>query len=107
MKTVSEATLKARLTACLQSSEQGPVVVRRNGKPAIVLLAIADEDELERLVLAYSPKFQRIMETSRRQIAETGGIPHEEFWRQVEAETKTRAKRKRTSERGKRTKARL
>ena len=64
------------------------MVVTRNGKAVAVLLAVRDEDELERLVLAHSPKFQAILDKSRRQIEETGGIPHDEFWRQVEAETR-------------------
>jgi antitoxin (DNA-binding transcriptional repressor) of toxin-antitoxin stability system len=64
------------------------VVVTRNGKPVAVLLAVTDEDELERLMLAHSPKFQAILEKSRRQIEETGGIPHDVFWREVEAESR-------------------
>jgi hypothetical protein len=36
--------------------------------------------------LAYSPTFQAILNAGRKEIRETGGIPHEEFWRQIEAE---------------------
>jgi len=46
---------------------------------------------LERLVLAHLPKFQAILEKSRRQIEETGGIPHDVFWREVEAENRRHA----------------
>src|SRR5437660_2371569 len=90
MKIVSVADLKARLSAYLKESQQGPVVVTRNGKAVAVLLAVPDEDELERLVLAHSPKFQALLNKSKRQIDETGGIPHDEFWRQVEAENRER-----------------
>jgi prevent-host-death family protein len=86
MKIASVADVKARLSAYLKESQKGPVVVTRNGKAVAVLVAVTDEHELERLVLAHSPKFQALLEKSRRQIEETGGIPHEEFWRQVEAE---------------------
>ena len=58
----------------------------RHGKPVAVLLSIEDENELERLVLAYSPKFRAILDASWQQIRETGGLEHEEFWRQVETE---------------------
>ena len=51
------------------------------------MLAVTDEDELERLLLAHSPKFQALLDKSRRQIEETGGIPHEQFWREVAAES--------------------
>src|SRR3954471_23760898 len=88
MKIASVADIKARLSAYLKESEQGPVVVTRNGKAVAVLLAVTDDDELERLVLGHSPKFQALLDKSRRQIEETGGIPHEQFWREVKAKTK-------------------
>lgn len=87
MNIASVAEVKAKFSAYVKASEAGPVIVTRNGRPAAVLLAIADGDELERLVLAYSPKFQAILNAGRNEIRETGGIPHEDFWRQVEAET--------------------
>src|SRR5437764_12696568 len=91
MKIASVADIKARLSAYLKESEQGPIVVTRNGKAVAVLLAVTDDDELERLMLAYSPKFQALLNKSRRQIEETGGIPHEQFWREVNAETRKAA----------------
>src|SRR5438270_6903718 len=88
MTVASVADVKARLSAYLKESQEGPVIVTRNGKAVAVLLAVTDEDELERLVLAHSPKFQALLDKSRRQIEETGGIPHDVFWREVEAETR-------------------
>jgi prevent-host-death family protein len=88
MKIASIADVKARLSAYIKESQEGPVVVTRNGKAVAVLLAVTDEDELERLVLAHSPKFQALLDKSRRQIEETGGIPHDVFWRDVEAESR-------------------
>jgi prevent-host-death family protein len=91
MKIASVADIKARLSAYLKESQEGPVIVTRNGKAVAVLLAVTDEDELERLVLAHSPKFQAILDKSRHQIEETGGIPHDVFWREVEAESRAAA----------------
>ena len=79
MKIASIAEVKARLSAYLKESQEGPVVVTRNGKAVAVLLAVTDEDEVERLVLAHSPKFQAILDKSRRQIEKTGGIRHDDF----------------------------
>jgi prevent-host-death family protein len=87
MKIAPVAELKAQFSAYLRSSIEGPVVVTRHGKPVAVLLSIQDEEELERLVLAYIPKFQGILEAAREQIRETGGLRHEDFWKQMEAET--------------------
>ena len=86
MKIVPVADVKARFSAYLKASTEGPIIVTRHGKPVAVLLSVEDEDELERLVLAYSPKFRAILETSRQQIRDTGGLEHEEFWQQVESE---------------------
>src|SRR5207249_9413887 len=86
MKIASVADIKAHLSAYLKESEAGPVVVTRNGKAVAVLVAVTDDDELERLVLAHSPKFQALLDKSRRQIDESGGIPHDQFWRGVKAE---------------------
>jgi hypothetical protein len=48
------------------------------------LLSVDDEDEIERLALAYSPKFQKVLGLARQQIREGRGIRHEDFWREVE-----------------------
>ena len=77
------------------------IMVMAKKKP--VALVGADDDELERLVLAHSPKFQALLDKSRRQIEETGGIPNEQFWQEVEAESREPAgKGKAVSQRGKR-----
>src|SRR5580692_6629293 len=93
MKIASVADVKARLSAYLKESEEGPVVVTRNGKAVAVLLAVTDDDELERLILAHSPKFQALLDRSRRQIEESGGIPHERFWHGVEARSREHRRR--------------
>ena len=102
MKIASVADVKARLSAYLKESQEGPVIVTRNGKAVAVLLAVTDEDELERLVLAHSPRFQKLLDRSRRQIEETGGIPHEQFWREVDAERRDAARKGKQGRRKKR-----
>jgi prevent-host-death family protein len=92
MKIASVADVKAHFSEYLKESEKGAVVVTRNGRPVAVILGTEDEDEIERLILAYSPRFQAILEESRQQFCEGKGIPHDEFWRQVEAENAAAAK---------------
>jgi len=84
MKIASVADIKARFSAYLKASEEGPVIVTRNSKPAAVLLSIKDEEELEGLILAYSPKFQKILRVAQQQIEKGAGISHEELWQQME-----------------------
>src|SRR5262249_13108858 len=64
----------------LKESEKGPVIVTRNGKAVAALLAVEDDDEIERLVLAHSPRLRAILDASRRQIVEGKGLSHESFW---------------------------
>jgi prevent-host-death family protein len=86
MKIASVADVKAKFSGFLKASEQGPVIVTKNGRPVAMLLSIKDEDEIERMILAYSPKFQNILEIAEGQIREGKGIKHEDFWREVESE---------------------
>lgn len=83
MKVASVADVKARFSEFLKESKRGPVVVTRNGKPTAVLLSVEDEEEIERLTLAYSPKFQKMLSLARQQIRAGSGIRHEDFWREV------------------------
>jgi prevent-host-death family protein len=96
MKIASVADVKAHFSAYLRASKNGPVVVTRNGKPAAVLLAVSDDDELERLLMAHSPRLQEILAAARGRIETGAGIPEDEFWKDVEGvtETKKRARRR-------------
>lgn len=86
MKIASVADVKARFSGFLKASEQGPVIVTKNGRPVAVLIAIKDEDEIERMILAHSPKFQSILEIAEQQVREGKGLSHDDFWREMESE---------------------
>jgi prevent-host-death family protein len=75
------ADVKARLSAYLEEcSTRGPVVITRNGKAVAVLLAPADDEDLENLILSRSPRFQAILNKSRRSIDAGKGLTPDEFW---------------------------
>ena len=97
MKIASVAEVKAQFSAYLKQSEQGAVIVTRNGRPVAALLALRDDDELERLVLAHSPRFRAILETARQQIRAREGVAHGDFWRQMAEEAPGKARRKNTA----------
>ena len=86
MKIAPVAEIKAQFSSYVKEAADGPVVVTKNGKPVAVLLGITDEDEIERLLLGYSPKFQAMLSEASERIRTTGGIPHDEFWQQLDAE---------------------
>jgi hypothetical protein len=59
-------------------------------------IVYAKKEDLERLVLAYTPKFRAILEASRKQVEAGDAIGHAEFWEQVEGESRReRPRRKR------------
>jgi prevent-host-death family protein len=87
MRIASVADVKAKFSGYLNASKQGPIVVTKNGRPVALLLSVTDEDEIERMLLAYSPKFQGILDLAEQQIREGKGIGHEEFWREIKSET--------------------
>ena len=88
MKIASVADVKAKFSGYIKASEEGPVVVTKNGKPVALLLSVKDEEEIERLLLAYSPKFKSIMHVAERQVREGKRIKHDDFWRDMETENK-------------------
>lgn len=84
MKIAPLADVKARLSAYLdECGAEGPIVITRNGKPAAVLLVPYDDDDLERLMLGRSPRFQELLERSRQSIKQGKGLSEEEFWAAV------------------------
>jgi len=80
------ADVKARFSAYIKQLQTSPVVVTKNGKPVAVMLGISDEDDLERVMLAISPKFQALLDKAVKRIQETGGASHEDVWAQIEAQ---------------------
>ncbi len=101
MKIAPLADVKARLSAYLdECSAEGPVVITRNGKPAAVLLVPYDDDDLERLMLGRSPRFQAMLDRSRQSIKEGKGLSEKAFWEAVRKRGKERhaiaGKRRRT-----------
>jgi prevent-host-death family protein len=88
MKIAPVATVKAKFSAYLKASEDEPIIVTRNGKPVAVILGVSDEEELEKLLLAHSPRLKSLLESAKQRIDTTGGLPHDAFWNAVESESK-------------------
>ena len=84
MKIASVAEVKSQFSAFLKASEDGPVVVTRNGRPVAVIVGVQDEDAIERLLMAYSPQLRALLDRSRQQFREGQWLSEEEFWSQFE-----------------------
>ncbi|HRW49210.1 MAG: type II toxin-antitoxin system Phd/YefM family antitoxin [Caldilinea sp.] len=84
MKIAPVAEVKAQFSAFVKASEDSPVIVTKNGKPVAVLVGVSDEDEIERLVFAYSKNIRALLDAAEKRILAGGGIEHDELWRQVD-----------------------
>ena len=84
MRIAPLADVKARLSAYLdEANAKGPIVITRNGKAVAVLLAPVDDDDLERLLVARSPRFQSLLSKSRQSIQNGKGLSRDDFWKAV------------------------
>jgi prevent-host-death family protein len=84
MKIAPLADVKARLSAYIDQSEsEGPVVITRNGKAVAVLIAPVDDDDVESLVFARSPRLQKLLSKSRASIKAGRGLSSKQFWSKV------------------------
>src|SRR4051794_19073686 len=84
MKTASVAEIKSHFSEFLKASERAPVVVTRNGRAVAVIVGVQDEDEIERLLMAYSPRLRAILEQSRQQFRDGEFLGEKEFWSQFD-----------------------
>ena len=55
MKIAPLAEVKDRFSAYIDESRESPVVVTRNGRPAAIIVAIEDEDDLDAMLLVHNP----------------------------------------------------
>ena len=58
--------------------------------PVAVLLAVQDKAEAELLALGRSRSLRSIFEEAHEQIRKGGGIPQDQFWREVEQSRRTK-----------------
>ncbi len=91
MRIAPLADVKARLSAYVdECGTEGPIVITRNGKAVAVLLVPNDDDDLERILLGRSPRFQALLNRSRQSIEEGKGLSEKDFWRAVRKRAKER-----------------
>jgi prevent-host-death family protein len=89
MRIAPLADVKARLSAYLEQAEtEGPIVITRNGKAVAVLLAPQDDEDLENILIARSPRFQAMLNKSWQSIKAGKGLPEKDFWKAVSQRSK-------------------
>jgi prevent-host-death family protein len=89
MRIAPLADVKARLSAYLeQAVTEGPIVITRNGKAVAVLLAPRDDEDLENILIARSPRFQAMLNRSWQSIKAGRGLSEQDFWKAVSQRSK-------------------
>ncbi len=66
MKTVSVRDLQKSVKECVDDAQEDRVIITRRGKPAAVLIGIADKD-WETVVLQTDPRFWRMIRSRENQ----------------------------------------
>jgi prevent-host-death family protein len=66
MKTVTVRDLQKSLKECVDDAQEDRVIITRRGKPAAVLIGIADKD-WETVILQTDPVFWRMIRSRRNQ----------------------------------------
>ncbi|HLO28139.1 MAG TPA: type II toxin-antitoxin system Phd/YefM family antitoxin [Anaerolineales bacterium] len=84
MATATLVEVQAHLNSYVEQAQtEGPIIITRNGKAVAVIIAPLDDDDLESLILARSPRFQALLERSRKSLKAGKGLSSEQFWRTV------------------------
>ena len=91
MKTASAAKIAAQFNDYLEASRDQPVLITRNGKAVAVLLSVQDKADAEQLASGRSRSLRSVFEEAHKQLQNGGGIPEDEFWREVEQSQRAKA----------------
>lgn len=101
MKIATQSEVAADFAQFVKATKSGPVVVMERGKPVAVLLASNGDEDVERLLMGHSPKLQTMLQAARKRFRAGRGIPHEVFWKEIDAEkSATKSKRNRPVKNG-------
>ncbi len=63
----------------LERCTEGPAIITKNGRPVAALLAGSDEEDLERLVLAHTPRFVAPLDSAYTRVKKRWRMRHVTF----------------------------
>jgi prevent-host-death family protein len=79
MRIAPVADLKKHLSRYLDQCESGPIVVTKNGRAVAVLVCVTNDDDVENIMLAHSPKLRKMLDEAEQRIREGGGVSHDDM----------------------------
>jgi antitoxin (DNA-binding transcriptional repressor) of toxin-antitoxin stability system len=80
MKKVSLAKVQARLGDYVKTSAKEPVLILRDGEPVAMLVGLDRNEKRTPL------KLQEVLKRAWKDYEEQGGIPHQQFWKDLAKE---------------------
>jgi antitoxin YefM len=85
MKIASLAEVKARLSEFVKFCEEEKelVIITKHGRPSAMLVAIEEDEALERQMLSRSPRFRRMVAEAMEEYQAGKTIPADQFWEEV------------------------
>jgi len=83
MKIAPVDEVQDRFSAYIDECHESPIIVTRDGRPVAMIIAIEDEDDLDRLLLVNDQRFVRLLEEARQRVRATGGLSLAEMRQQV------------------------
>jgi len=89
VKTIELADATSSLADYAKDAERETLIVTRGGKPVLALVPVTGVD-LETASVSASPKFMAIIEESRRQYREDGGLSLDEVCRRFGVRPRTK-----------------
>jgi len=73
VKIVPATAVKDHFGKYLTECKEGPIIVPQKDRPVAVLVSVSEADEIERLVLAHTPRFRRLLDAAEQRVRRTGG----------------------------------
>lgn len=80
MKTVTLEKVQARLGEYVASSPKHPVLILREGKPVAMLVGLGRNKRRTPI------KLRDVLKRAWKDYEQDGGVPHEEFWKDLAKE---------------------
>jgi antitoxin (DNA-binding transcriptional repressor) of toxin-antitoxin stability system len=95
MKAIELSEVSA-LAPYVKSGRRGPLLLTDQGR-VVATIVPADEHDAESMLLSINPKFNAILERSRRRLEDEGGLSSDEVRKQLDLPAKGRGRARRVS----------
>ena len=83
MKIAPLAEVKNRLSSYVEECKESPVIITKNGKAVAFIAPVLDDDDLDAILLTYSPRFRQLVDDAVARYRQGDTLTEDEFWTQM------------------------